>query len=63
MGVLEHNNKAKTHTSSHTQYAQSPQARELRTTVPMGAAVADVPEHIGCRGQGMGFQHISLSCF
>lgn len=45
--VWEHNNKIKTHISSHTQNAQSLQAREPSTTTSVNAAVADLPAHTG----------------
>lgn len=67
LGLWEHNNKIKTHTSLHTQNAQSLQVREPSTTMPVGAAVADLPAHTGWGGQeGMGcsahFSFMFLNC-
>ena len=50
LGVWEHNNKMKTHTSLRIQNTQSLIARGPSTTMPMGAALTDLPAHTGWGG-------------
>lgn len=68
LGVLQHNNTTKTHTSSRTENAQNPQARELRaTTTARGCGCgrfASTPWMGGTQNDGLSahFSFMFLNC-